>query len=191
VAIGAGGSGSQRQAPAQRLAPLHGLNRVLRIGSFSKTLSASLRCGYVVAHVARIERLVDMQIATGFGGPSPVAAEVIAGVLSGGGNRRHMEALRERLARARNRAVERLAAHGIVPWTTPRAGFNLWSRLPGDIDAAGVARRCMSEHILLAPGNVFSASGSASSMMRFNVAHLEDPRIFRVLDAAKVEAGRL
>ena len=35
--------------PSPRLAALDGLARVIRIGSFSKTLSASIRCGYIAA----------------------------------------------------------------------------------------------------------------------------------------------
>ncbi|MFX8414298.1 aminotransferase class I/II-fold pyridoxal phosphate-dependent enzyme, partial [Acinetobacter baumannii] len=35
--------------PSPKLANLDGLHRVIRIGSFSKTLSASFRCGYIAA----------------------------------------------------------------------------------------------------------------------------------------------
>ena len=60
--------------PSPCLAVLDGLDRVIRVGSFSKTLSASVRCGYVAARADWIESLLDLQIATSFGGPSPVAA---------------------------------------------------------------------------------------------------------------------
>ena len=62
-----------------RLAALDGLNRVIRVGSYSKTLSASMRCGYIAARTDWIEGLVDLQIATNFAGPSPVVANLIAG----------------------------------------------------------------------------------------------------------------
>jgi DNA-binding transcriptional MocR family regulator len=109
--------------PSPRLAVLDGLNRVIRIGSFSKTLSASIRCGYIAARADWIEGLVDLQVATSFGGPSPVATEVIAGVLAGGGYRKHMEELRRRLARARREAAARLEPLGFQPWLMPRGGF--------------------------------------------------------------------
>ena len=63
-----------------RLAALDGLERVIRIGSFSKTLSAAMRCGYIAARRDWVEALVDLQVATAFGGPncsrrcSPTAA---------------------------------------------------------------------------------------------------------------------
>ena len=41
--------------PSPRLAVLDGLDRVIRIGSFSKTLSASVRCGYIAARPDWIE----------------------------------------------------------------------------------------------------------------------------------------
>ena len=84
--------------PSPRLAVLDGLNRVIRVGSFSKTLSASIRCGYIAARADWIEGLLDLQIATSFGGPSPIGTELISSVLAGGGYRKHMEELRQRLA---------------------------------------------------------------------------------------------
>ncbi|WP_240540604.1 PLP-dependent aminotransferase family protein [Paracoccus sp. pheM1] len=171
-------------ALSPRLAILDGLNRVIRIGSFSKTLSASLRCGYIAARPDWIEGLADLQVATSFGGPSPVAAELIAGVLAGGSYRKHMDELRQRLARARKEAEDRLRPLGLVPWIMPRGGFYLWCRLPEGRDSTAIARRCLEENVVLAPGNVFSVSQSASAFLRFNVAQLGDARIFAALERA-------
>jgi DNA-binding transcriptional MocR family regulator len=173
-----------------RLAILDGLDRVIRIGSFSKTLSASLRCGYIAARADWIESLVDLQVATSFGGPSPIAAEVIVGVLSGGGYRKHMDEVRQRLTRARKKAIDRLAPLGLVPWIMPRGGFFLWCRLPDGHDSAVLAKRCLEEKVVLAPGNVFSVSQSVTSFLRFNVAQLADERIFAVIGRAMEGGGR-
>src|SRR5690606_17302521 len=130
-------------ALSSRLAVLDGLNRVIRIGSFSKTLSASVRCGYIAARPDWIEGLVDLQVATSFGGPSPVATELIASVLAGGTYRKHMDEVRQRLTRARKEAIDRLKPLGFVPWILPRGGFYLWCRLPDGHDSTAIARRCM------------------------------------------------
>ena len=171
-------------ALSPRLAILDGLNRVIRIGSFSKTLSASVRCGYIAARADWIEGLVDLQVATSFGGPSPVATELIASVLAGGGYRKHMEDVRRRLTRARTEALDRLTALGFTPWIVPRGGFYLWCRLPDGQDAATIARRSMEDKVVLAPGNVFSVSQSATSFLRFNAAQLGDKRVYAVLKKA-------
>ncbi len=172
--------------PSTRLAALDGLDRVIRIGSFSKTLSASARCGYIAARPDWIEGLVDLQIATNFGGPNPISSEIIAHMLAGGGYRKHMEELRRKLVRLRRETADRLSRLGIEPWLLPRGGFNLWCRLPEGHDSGEVAQAAVAEGIVFAPGNVFSVSGAAAGFMRFNVAHMQDPRIYRVLaDALK------
>jgi DNA-binding transcriptional MocR family regulator len=167
-----------------RLAALDGLHRVIRIGSFSKTLSASMRCGYIAARPDWIEDLVDLQVATSFSGPSPVATEAIAHVLSGGGYRKHMDELRRRLAQALHDTAAKLQRTGIEPWLMPRGGFFLWCRLPAGCDSAQVARAALDENVVLAPGNAFSAAQTAGAFMRFNVAQCGDPRVWPVLARA-------
>lgn len=171
-----------------RLAALDGLTRVIRIGSFSKTLSASVRCGYIAARADWIEHLVDLQVATSFGGPSPVATEIIAKVLAGGSYRKHMDELRHKLTRARRDVARKLQALGVEPWLMPRGGFFLWCRLAGGQDATQIARAALDEDVVLAPGNVFSVSQAAPDFMRFNVAHLSDPLVWDVLRRA-LKAG--
>jgi DNA-binding transcriptional MocR family regulator len=167
--------------PSPHLAILDGLTRVIRIGSFSKTLSASIRCGYLAARPDWVEALVDLQVATNFGGPSPVAAELVFATLSDGSYRKHLDGLRRRLARVRRETAARLEALGLRPWLMPRGGFYLWCSLPDDRNAADVARAALRENVVLAPGDVFSVSQSASEYLRFNVAQMADPRVFDVL----------
>lgn len=167
--------------PSPRLAVLDGLDRVIRIGSFSKTLSASVRCGYIAARADWIEGLVDLQVATSFGGPSPVATGLIANVLAGGGYRKHMAELRLRLARQRQDVSDRLRELGIVPWIMPRGGFYLWCRLPEGYDSTDVARFCIERGVVLAPGNVFSVAQSARAYLRFNVAQCGEALLFDTL----------
>lgn len=170
--------------PSPRLAALDGLNRVLKIGGYSKTLSASMRCGYIAARADWIEALVDLQVATSFGGASPVAAELMTHVLTGGGYRKHVAELQRRLAGARKTIAAQLAPLGIAPWILPRGGFYLWCQFPDGLDTGEVAQRAMQEGVVLAPGNVFSASQSCGSFMRFNVTQMQDPRVYEVLERA-------
>ncbi|AWL92924.1 DNA-binding transcriptional MocR family regulator [Bradyrhizobium ottawaense] len=173
-----------------RLAALDGLTRVIRIGSFSKTLSASVRSGYIAARADWIEHLVDLQVATSFGGPSPAATEIIAKVLAGGSYRKHMDELRQKLTRTRRDVARKLQALGLEPWLMPRGGFFLWCRLTGGQDAAQVARAALEDDVVLAPGNVFSVSQTSHHFMRFNVAQMNDPRMWDVLRRALKKHAR-
>ncbi len=167
-----------------RLAALDGLDRVIRIGSFSKTLSASIRCGYIAARPDWVDALVDLQVATNFGGPSPFAAELVFSTLSDGSFRKHMQATRTRLAGARRDTAARLAKLGIRTWLMPRGGFYLWCSLPDDHDASTLARTALRDNVVLAPGNVFSVSQSMPNFARFNVSQMADARILDVLARA-------
>lgn len=175
--------------PSPRLSALDGLQHVIRIGSFSKTLSAAVRCGYIAARADWIEGLVDLQLATGFGGPSPVSAELVAGVLAGGRYRKHMEDVRRRLARARRDTAARLARLSIEPWLMPRGGFYLWCALPRGHDAATVAHAALAHGVVLAPGNVFSVTQSAGSFLRFNVTQSGHARTLQALREALTTPG--
>ncbi|WP_192183530.1 PLP-dependent aminotransferase family protein [Mesorhizobium amorphae] len=170
-------------APAPRLAAFDGLSRVVHIGSFSKTLSASVRCGYIAAPRDWIEQLTDLKIATTFGG-GRLAAELVLTLLKDGSYRKHMDLLRARLSRAMGETSARLKAIGITPWIEQPAGLFLWCSLPDGVDGTEVARRALAANIVLAPGNAFSLSQTASRFLRFNVAQSGDERIFTTLEAA-------
>ena len=170
-------------SPAPRLAAFDGLERVVHIGSFSKTLSASIRCGFIAAPHGWIDGLADLRIATSFGG-GRLASELVLALLRDGSYRKHVEALRARLARAMAETAPRLEALGIVPWIEQPTGMFLWCSLPDGIDAAEIARKALAANVVLAPGNAFSLSGHADRFMRFNVAQCDDDRIFAALGAA-------
>jgi DNA-binding transcriptional MocR family regulator len=87
------------------------------------------------------------------------------------------------------KTISRLRAIGITPWLRPQAGMFLWCRLPEGTDAATLARSCLQESVVLAPGNAFSQSLSAGDFLRFNVAQSTDSRIFQVLARALDASG--
>lgn len=167
--------------PSPRLTAFDGLDRTIRIGSFSKSLSAAVRCGHIAARPDWIEGLADLRIATSMAG-SPLAANLLHAVLTDGSYRRHVDGVRTRLARATARVAKRLRAIGIEPWTDPAAGIFLWARLPDGVDAVDLARRAIAEGIVLAPGPVFSTSGGWRDHMRFNVAMSDDDRLYAFLE---------
>ncbi|KQR78777.1 GntR family transcriptional regulator [Burkholderia sp. Leaf177] len=173
--------GDFEHEPSPRLAAFDGLDRVVHIGSFSKSLSAAVRCGFIAARHDWIESLIDLKIATSFGS-GRLSSELVLSVLKDGTYRKHMETLRERLSRSTGPVSARLQTLGIEPWIEPRGGMFLWSALPEGIDAADVARRALMENVVLAPGNAFSVTQSASRFLRFNVAQCTDPRIYKVLE---------
>ncbi|MHC1480494.1 aminotransferase-like domain-containing protein [Frateuria aurantia] len=174
--------------PAPRLAALDGLQRVIHTGSFSKTLSASVRCGYIAAGVEQVEGLVDLKLATAFES-GHFSAELLLQLLRSGAYRRHMDSLRKRLAEAMTYTVRQLAALGIEPWAEPRAGMFLWCRLPEGVSAGRLARQALGEGVMLAPGGSFSQAADADRYLRFNVSQSLAPEIYVVLARLLADRG--
>jgi DNA-binding transcriptional MocR family regulator len=167
--------------PGARLAAFDGLERVIQIGSYSKTVSAALRCGYLALRPDWVDPVVDLKLATSLSS-SHFAAAFLHLMLTETGYRRHLGALRARLADAMGRTLTRLKAGGLTPWIEPRGGGFLWARLPDGLDATAVARLALAEGVVLAPGPVFSGAADAHAYLRFNAAASVSPRGFDVLE---------
>ena len=95
-----------------RLAALDQLRRVLYVGTFSKTLSASLRVGYVAAHPKAAASLADIKLLTAVATSDQVERFVFR-LISAGHYLRHIRRLRGRVAEATSQAVADLAAIGL------------------------------------------------------------------------------
>jgi DNA-binding transcriptional MocR family regulator len=105
-------------------------------------------------------------------------------MLTEAGYRRHLGALRTRLADAMGRTLTRLRTAGLTPWIEPRGGVFLWARLPDGLDATAIARLALAEGVGLAPGPVFSAAPDAHAYLRFNAAASLSPHSFDALERA-------
>jgi DNA-binding transcriptional MocR family regulator len=166
--------------PSPGLAALDRFERVILVGSFSKTLTGAIRCGFIAAKGDWMEGLTDLALATSFGA-GDLAAQITHSLIIDGSYRRHLDALRPRLAKAMATTVGHLDRLGFTLWTRPESGMFLWAELPEGLDSSDIAMRALERGLVLAPGNVFSVSQTAGRYLRFNVAQCGDKRVFDVL----------
>ena len=156
-------------APATRLASLDQLQRVIYIGSFSKTIAPGLRVGYMCASAEILDWLQVYRTVSEIAAAS-VGERVIYQLLSQGGYRHHCTQLRSRLDECRQPVVEALGALGCTVDLDTSAGMYVWATLPHNLDAMPVADELLKQGHLLAPGILFSPERHAASKMRFNVS---------------------
>lgn len=177
-------------SPAPRYSSLMGFERVVQIGSFSKTLTAAIRCGYIISHEKFIDECIDLKIATNFSS-GHLNAEIIHQALLDSSYKKHLDGLKKQLLKAMQLTLQRLAVLGIEPVHTPKAGIFLWCKLPENIEASTLSKLCLKQGVILAPGNSFSHSPHANQYMRFNVAQCNDKKVFDVLASAIDEIKKI
>jgi GntR family transcriptional regulator/MocR family aminotransferase len=141
--------------PIPALKSLDARNRVIYVGSLSKSLAPGLRMGYVVAAPELIEELRALRRLM-LRHPSAFIQRTFALYLSLG----HFDAQLRRIARAQRERcailLDALARHApscmVVPVT---GGGSCWVRFPEGIDAGALAARAGERGVLIEPGDVF------------------------------------
>jgi len=163
------------------LASLDALQRVIYVGTFSKTFSPSLRCGYVAANPHLLKSLTDIKMLTVVNG-SNIVEHIINNFIVSGKYRRHMTRLRDSVSKFTAQAVASLKNIGLTEVPHPSGGFYLWCPLPPHLDSRELAVHASSQSIFLAPGHLFVPPGSTSiPAIRINIAHAGNPKLLSFL----------
>lgn len=164
---------------ATRIAALDGLNRVIYLGGFSKTLAANLRVGFIAASHEHARNLADRKMLSTLTS-SELGERVVYKILSEGHYRKHTDRLRTRLAAAREKVTRQLEDIGMRMQTSSPAGMFIWADTGCDTNL--LTERALEHNCLLAPGSLFSPSQLPSTHLRLNVAMLSDQAILRLLE---------
>lgn len=164
-----------------RLAALDQLGRVIYIGTFSKTLSASLRVGYIAAEPSLAKTLCDLKMVT-ITSTSEFVERVVYSAIASGQYLRHLRRLKARVATATEAAVARLKEIGVEFPILPSGGYYLWGQLPSAMDERDLAKRAAEQSIFVAPGSLFTPEKAMlRPMMRINVAYAGDVRFLEFM----------
>jgi DNA-binding transcriptional MocR family regulator len=163
-----------------RLATLDQLNRVIYVRSFSKTLSGSLRVGFIACAENIANELADIKMLTSIT-TSQFTERLVYLMLVDGHYRKYLSRLHERLGEARLNVVRAFERIGLDLFVEPADGMFIWARFPQIEDSLKLAEASQRDGIMLAPGAVFRPHLECSPWMRFNVAVREDVRVQRWL----------
>ncbi len=159
-----------------RLATLDQLNRVIYARSFSKTLSGSLRVGFLACSQDIANELADIKMLTSIT-TSQFTERLIYLMLVDGHYRKYLSRLHERLGEARLNVVRAFERIGLELYVEPADGMFVWARFPHIDDSLALAEASQRHGIMLAPGAVFRPHLERSAWMRFNVTVCEDKRV--------------
>ncbi len=166
---------------ATRLSALDQLERTIYIGSFSKSVSAALRVGFVACHPTLASDLADIKTITHIS-TCEYSERTLATILSQGHYLRHVSHLRDKLTYATAHGIEVLHKLGAEIFKENEQSLYLWAALPGITDSIAFAQTMLERKIILAPGAIFSPqTGLVTPWCRFNVTYLDDPRVAGLL----------
>jgi DNA-binding transcriptional MocR family regulator len=172
---------------APRLAALDQLDRVIYIGTFSKTLAGSLRTGYLAASAKLAAELNELKVITTVA-TSAHDERLIFQLIENGYYLKHLRRLRARASKATAETVIALEGCGFDIRRPIGGGFYLWIDLPDHMADEDLAHDAARAGIFIAPAVNFSTAKNPRPAMRINVAYGCDPTFLSWL-GDKARAG--
>jgi DNA-binding transcriptional MocR family regulator len=165
------------------LAALAGTERVVYVSGFSKSITPSVRVGYVVSTPALLSEFAKAKMAMGLTTPE-MMERVVYQLLRLGRHQAHLRRVQDRLRQAHDSLCDLMEQHGFEIFTRPRAGLFLWARPAGTWrkqGAAKLAELALKDGIWLAPGTYFDPDQADSGWIRFNVAYSLSPQLWQFM----------
>ncbi|WP_095162794.1 PLP-dependent aminotransferase family protein [Pseudomonas sp. Irchel 3F5] len=163
-----------KPASAIKVSALDQLQRSLYVGSFSKSVSAALRVGFIAGSKEVIDELGDLKMLL-HTSSSELCERTVDVILTEGHFLRHSIRLQERLQAATTGALQMLDEIGAEVFARPQQSLYLWVRFPRVEDARELTRQLLPKGFMIAPGHIFSPEQArVNPWTRLNVAYLND-----------------
>lgn len=154
--------------------PLKGFSNagnVITCGSFSKSITPSLRMGYVAAGRFAKQMQINKRILSG--SSNPLTQMALALYLKGGSYDRHIRTLRRQFE-TQVQHMSTLVTNYFPKGTRisrPKGGFVLWIELPHSTNTDKLLKPAIDIGTSFMPGKYFSATGLYANHMRINCGY--------------------
>ena len=152
--------------------------RVIMVGTFSKTFVPGFRLGWIVATHDIIERVIVAKQSSDL--CTPVFNQMVAAkYLSSGAYDTNLEktcALYKRKKEVMVSSFEEFMPKGVT-WTNPEGGLFLFLKLPEQFDTRELFDLAIKENVAFVIGEAFHSDGSGKNTMRLNFSFASDDKI--------------
>ncbi|MES2257749.1 MAG: PLP-dependent aminotransferase family protein [Pseudomonadota bacterium] len=170
------------------LAAMDGLRRVIRVGSFSKTLSPVLRVGSISASNSLLPELLRVKMLAGLT-TSEINERAVFHAITARPYKRMVEKLVGQLEAGRERSIDNLREAGLAPLARPRGGMFVsagWDCAPTpELNGKIIADLALKSGILLSPNDFFMLRASGTIWFRFNAAYSDRPQLRTFLQSVR------
>ena len=151
--------------------------RVVLMGTFSKTFLPGFRLGWIIAPTNIIDRLIVAKQSTDL--CAPVFDQAVAArYLEKGLFDKNLKTTIDMYRGKRNHMIscfEKYMPKG-VKWTTPEGGLFLFVTLPEGYDATDLFNVAIKEDVAFVIGEAFHCDGSGKNTMRINFSFMNEER---------------
>jgi 2-aminoadipate transaminase len=155
-----------------------GGDMVIRLGTFSKTISPGLRIGWVVASKEIINAFERMKQGADLH-TNTFAQYVVYEYLSSGAFDKHIDDIIEAYGERREVMIKAMEEYfpDSVEFTRPKGGLFLWVKLPEHVSATELLDKAVEKGVAYVPGNPFFAQGGGYNTMRLNFSNATPEKI--------------
>ncbi|MDG5820755.1 PLP-dependent aminotransferase family protein [Natronococcus sp. A-GB7] len=152
------------------LKALDDTGRVVRIGTFSKTIAPGVRTGWIIANNEIVEALRKLNA----GGTNTFTRSLVAHYCTTGKLDEHIEELRDVYEERRDRILHALETHmpPAAEWTEPEGGFFVWVTLPIHIDTEEMLHDAAENGVTYLPGSMFFPTDEGSNSLRLSFSYV-------------------
>ncbi|HHD7473815.1 TPA: PLP-dependent aminotransferase family protein [Klebsiella oxytoca] len=169
-------SGDLLTPGAVSLSSLGGTERVIHIGSFSKTVSAGFRVGYIVAAQNILSQLMKYKMLSGLTS-SLISETITLNVIKQPEYRKYIKTLRSKLTQAQKDMALFFQEVGWEVFCIPTGGYYIYARPIGSTaDSRVISEKAKNAGLLFAPGYLFHPEHKTSPWIRFNVAYCQEKK---------------
>jgi len=145
---------------------------VITCSSFSKTLAAGLRIGWVIPGKHYKNKILSLKTEHSIG-TSSLDQYILAEFLKSGGYERHLRVLRNITQKQVLDYID--AVKNFFPKHTklaiPKGGFLLWIQLPHQVDSLAVYQQALEKQICILPGSICSPSNQFNDYIRLSCGY--------------------
>jgi Transcriptional regulators containing a DNA-binding HTH domain and an aminotransferase domain (MocR family) and their eukaryotic orthologs len=157
-------------------------NRVVYIGSFSKSLSTSIRIGFMIAsadfiaHAVHIRRLIDLK-------GDHIMEDSLAALIENGDINRYLKKNNKIYKERRDHLIKMLDTYlkGIVSYEKPDGGMAIWVKFDPNYPIEQISIKAARQGLYMNNGKLFDNNGVSYNAIRFGFASLTLPEITKAV----------
>jgi GntR family transcriptional regulator/MocR family aminotransferase len=158
-------------------------NRVIYVGSFSKSLSTSIRIGFMVAASDFIEQAVYLRKIIELKGDN-LMEDSLAALIENGDIARHLKKVNKVFAQRRDYLCASLdeKLKGVVSFARPQGGLALWAVFNNKYPLEDISMKAAKQGLFINDGKIFDNGSLKYNALRFGFASLNELEMDEVIN---------